>query len=184
LTSPDRTDSLLEIGVVVKPHGVHGRIRILLYNAESDSIFQLSRILLKTDDEITECEIAEIHPGPRGPLLLLAGTTDREQADRLRGAKVMVRREDLLKLEPDEFYVADLVGLDVFDGSKRLGRITSSRKQAEVEIATISTDGGEQLDLPLVEDYVVNIDFTLRRVLARCSDLLPRSKKELPERLK
>jgi 16S rRNA processing protein RimM len=56
-------------------------------------------------------EIESSRPVSGGWLVAFSGVASRDQADALRGQEVLALRSDLAPLEPDEWYVADLVGL-------------------------------------------------------------------------
>jgi 16S rRNA processing protein RimM len=78
-----------------------------------------------------------------------------------RGAELAVRRADLPRLDDDEYYVADLVGLEVFDADGSSVGVVRDVYQGPANDA-LELDTG--LLLPLVEDCVREIDLAERRV--------------------
>ncbi|MCP4605928.1 MAG: 16S rRNA processing protein RimM [Proteobacteria bacterium] len=165
---------IIEIGVVGRPHGVRGEMKAIFHNTNSNPLSLIDKIFLKTNNPSSNCKIDGIRPIAQGYLLTLAGVSSRKEAQNFTGAKLYIKRSDLPAPELDEFYVADLINLEAWDGEELLGRISSSREQGGIEVVTVINDS-EEIEVPLVEDYVNGIDFDRGRVLICNSDILPRA---------
>ncbi|NJN20326.1 MAG: ribosome maturation factor RimM [Leptolyngbya sp. RL_3_1] len=115
-TDPGPTE-WLEIGRIVAPQGVRGEVRVY-----PDSDFP-ERFLVPGErwlrrgpnliPEAVTLESGRFLPGKNLYVLRLANITTREQAETLRNAVLLVSVGDRLPLEPDEFHVGDLLGLEV-----------------------------------------------------------------------
>ncbi len=162
--------------MVGRAHGLRGAIRIFLYNADSNAFAHASRIFLHQNDELHEYKIDAINPSSRGQVLSLVDVQSRSQAEALKGASIHILRDALPPPDPDEFFVTDLIGLEARVGEKTLGSVSSSREQGGIEVITIVGDD-EEIQVPLVEEYVEKIDFERSRVELRDIDLLPRNPK-------
>lgn len=171
----DSPDRLVEIGVMGRPHGVRGELRIFLHNAESDFLVSANQVMLKTTKGVQTYTITDVRPNPKFYIVRLIGVNTREQAELLKGAKLCVDRGTLPEPDSDEFYVTDLVGLEAWDREQPLGRVAGSRRQEDVEIVIIRGER-EEVEVPLVDDFVSQIDFPNRRLLLRDTEDLPRSK--------
>lgn len=167
-------NSLIELGVVGRPHGVRGEIRFIAYNARSEAIVQDKTVFIGNSNEPVSYKVASVRPGPGCLLLRLEGVSDREQAAEMTGAKMFVNREDLPPLQPDEFYVEDLIGAEAWDGETLLGKISSSREQSGVEIVTV-TGESDEIEVPLVDDFVKSIDLNSKRLVLVNTEALPRN---------
>jgi 16S rRNA processing protein RimM len=93
------------------------------------------------------------------PLLKLAGADGRE----LRGEAITVPRS-ALSLGEGEFLVDDLIGAQVFDGRRALGRVTDVLLLPSADVLEIERSDGEALLVPLVGDAIRSIDVQNRRV--------------------
>lgn len=107
--------SLIEIGVVTRPHGLSGLLRVKVFAAEPELLGRLRRVVLRLPDgQETEHELVSVQPGSKGlPVVQLRDCAYRDQAEALLGAMILVSREQLGPLDPDEFYLADVVGCPV-----------------------------------------------------------------------
>jgi 16S rRNA processing protein RimM len=171
--SPDCSDWLIEIGVIGRPHGVRGEMRIFLFNAESDFFSYATSFTLRQAGEQKICTLKSVRPSNDGYLVTLEGVHSKEDALKLCRAKILVNRKELPQPKLGEYYVADLLELKVWDGEELLGHVTSSREQGGIEI--IAVLGNEfEIEIPLVEEYIKELHIESGRILTQNTADLPR----------
>jgi 16S rRNA processing protein RimM len=98
------------------------------------------------------------------PILRLEGVADRDAADALRGADLLVERTAAPALGDDEWYAADLEGCAVFDGAVSLGRVRRLVALPSCEALEVEREGAPDLLVPLVRDAVRSVDLGARRI--------------------
>ena len=116
--SPD----LVLIGVVGKPHGVRGLVRVHAYAQDPMSLEMYETLL---DDQGRQWSlrwrgaegVAELSDAKGRPL------ADRTQAQEVVNTRLYVPRSALPEPEEEEFYHADLIGMEAFENSLSLGRV-------------------------------------------------------------
>jgi 16S rRNA processing protein RimM len=168
---------LIEIGVVGRPHGVRGEVRAHLHNPESQLLAEREYVLVGDEDSQEQYRIAGARNAGRHVLLALEQVSDRARADQLKGRRMFVPRHALPEVAEDEFYVEDLIGLDVLCDERQIGRVSASREQGGIEVLTVTSDD-EDLELPFVEQYVIAVDVDQGRIEVREIDDLPRSPRQ------
>ena len=154
-------DGRVLLGVVGRPHGVRGLVHVHAYTAASDGLFAYGPLcdemgawfsLRPRGDGV--CEIAEIVDGKRRPV------TDRTNAERLVNRRLYVPRERLPAPDEDEFYLADLVGLQAVAADGRVfGAVTAVHDFGGGPVVEV----GELL-VPFTRAAVPDIDLVAGRV--------------------
>ena len=140
------------IGRVGRPHGVDGAF-VVEEASEDSRRFELGAELL-VDGELARV-IASRQVGGRRRAIKLDHAVER-------GVELTVRREDLLPLPSDAYYVADLVGLHVLDErGERVGVVRDVLPGPAND--ALELDSG--LLLPLVDDCIREVDLAGRRIL-------------------
>lgn len=108
----------IEIGTIVAPQGLDGQVRVYPNSDFPERFLEPGqRWLLRpgqTEPEAVEFLGGRYIPGKGIYAVELAGVEDREGAEALRGSRLLVPSTDRPHLEEDEFYVQDLIGLEVF----------------------------------------------------------------------
>jgi 16S rRNA processing protein RimM len=157
----------LEIGYVARAHGVQGEVRVHLHDAASETLLEVERAWFAG----VPLQIESARPTKGAVLLGLEGVHDRDAAEKLKGAKVEVLRTDV-PLAEGEFFVADLVGCDVFDEhGASLGKIVEIIPSAQ-DLMVIRDATSERI-LPVVPEFVRVVDIAARRVDVALPEGLP-----------
>jgi 16S rRNA processing protein RimM len=153
------------MGRVAAPHGVKGWIKVTPFTAQPDALGRHAIWWLGRAGDWREVEVAE--SAAHGPNLLarLAGCTDRDAAARLRGCEIAVPRAALPAAAPDEYYWADLVGLDVVnEQGQALGKVTGLFSNGAHDVMRVEEGGNERL-VPFVGAVVREVDLAGRRIV-------------------
>ena len=154
--------TLLPIGTVAKAHGIRGEVSVD-YNAESPRLVQGELYLQAGAGPPLRRKVASWRRDHTRLLVLFEGIQDRNAAELLRGATLLVPANALPPLSDGEVYLHDLMGLaviEVCDGSpqKPVGRIVDIASPAGQELWTIQSPDGRALLFPAVPEFVLDID--------------------------
>ncbi|MFX1412185.1 MAG: ribosome maturation factor RimM [Promethearchaeota archaeon] len=152
------------MGRVVAPHGIRGEVKVAVLT-EDPSRFELLTQVYLGDEAASRPYALEgwrLHKGH--VLLRLAGVTDRNAAEVLRGQWVLIPVAEALPLEPGEFYVCQLVDLEAQTTSgESLGRVTDVLSAGENDVLVIQGPRGEVL-IPFTAEVVPIVDLEAGRL--------------------
>jgi len=165
-------DLLLEVGVVAAVHGVAGRIRVKAASGDPSGLLgaHMLRMRGKPDrggqaDRDFEVDAAQRSGGCA--VFALKGIDTVEAASGLVGSRVFVRRGELPRPEEGEYFVADLVGCAVVASDGRLiGHVAGVVNGAAHDWLEIRCSGGGEALLPVVSEFVREVDVAGRRIVA------------------
>jgi 16S rRNA processing protein RimM len=98
----------------------------------------------------------------------LSGVSTKEAADALKGVRLYVPRQRLPSLSDDEFYHADLIGLEVVDtGGAVLGRVRAVLDHGAGDLLEIAGEGRPRsILLPFTRASVPTVDLAAGRIVA------------------
>ena len=151
------------IGAIAGAFGVQGEVRLKSFTAQAEDIASYGP--LSTEDGGRSFTVTLNRPVAGGLSAHLSGITTREQAEALRGITLWAPRSALPSLPDDEFYHADLIGLEVVDtGGKVLGRVKAIHDHGAGDILEIT--GPQPLLLPFTRAVVPTVDLAARRIVA------------------
>lgn len=156
-------DSFITIGRIIKPHGIKGEVCVDFY-ADSPSILADEVWLVQPPAPPRPVGIiaARFHHGRL--LLTLENSQDRNTAETLRGAEVLVPRERLPELEEGEIYLADLPGFTVIlaETDEPIGAIADVDLSSGQEIWRITTPDNKEILFPAVPEFVTELNARTR----------------------
>jgi 16S rRNA processing protein RimM len=168
-----RGDPRIEIGGIARAHGIKGEVVIITHDPDSDTLSKVSSIYI--DGVAHPVEAARNTP-QRGWLVKLADVHTRNDAEALQGKQVQVDRA-ALELDDDDVILDDMVGCEVRlpDGTP-WGTIDAIDVANPHQALLVIIDGDLERLLPLVDEFVTNIDLDAGVVTVDPPEDLPASK--------
>ncbi|HEY8347909.1 MAG TPA: ribosome maturation factor RimM [Symbiobacteriaceae bacterium] len=158
-------NQLIRIGRITAPHGVRGEVRVQPLTDFPERFTTLRRVLLGTEAR----SVGVRYRGTvRGMVILaLEGVTDRNEAEKLRGQLLLVPRSEVHPLPPGQYYVFDLIGLEVVDPRGNwLGTLADVDRSATVhDLFVVETASGKRCLVPAVQAFIREVNLAEGRVV-------------------
>ncbi len=168
---------LIEIGYVRAAHGLKGHVIVHAYSHDEDSLTGYGPLLGK--DGIKTYELTIIDNQGTDFKCRVKGVEDRTAAELLRGTKLFTTADKLPPAEDGEYYIRDLIGLNVVDeNGAPLGRVADIFDQGVQDSFDIefTHNGKAPLATPqreyllFIDDNVKQIDLAARRIVVCLPD--------------
>jgi 16S rRNA processing protein RimM len=145
------------IGKIRKPHGIRGEIRMSVFTDFSDLIEP--GLIIYLGERYRPCTIKSLRWHGGDLLIALKEFPDRTAVEIFRNVMVYMKAEDTPELPEGEYYLHQLVGLDVItDQGERLGTIKEIILTGANDVYLIDTDIGKDILIPAIEEVVLEID--------------------------
>jgi 16S rRNA processing protein RimM len=145
-------------------HGVRGAVK--LWTFTEDPLAVTAYGPLATKDGTRWFEVATAREAKGHLVATLKGIATREDAERLNGLELYIAREQLPATDEDEYYHADLIGLEaVTAASEPLGRVIAIHNFGAGDIIEIAPPNGATMLLPFTNAVVPSVDLAAGRVV-------------------
>lgn len=145
----------LELGQIVNTKGLKGEVKLNSF-AEDDGVFEtLDKVYLKKKTQMVEKQIEKVGYSKNQVILKFKGCDSIEEAETLRDTYLLVKRSDLGELPEGVYYIADLIGLDVYtDEGEMLGKVDDIYSTDANDIYVVKDELGKQKLLPGIPDVI------------------------------
>jgi 16S rRNA processing protein RimM len=165
---------LVPVAEVARPHGVRGELRLRVFNQGSDMLLKKPPVRLRlASGEEKPTEILAARATNGAVLVMLAGVSDRNGAEALRGATMLVARDRFPPLDDGEFYACDLEGARAISSGKDIGHVEGIVTYPTCDVLLVIKDGGARLEVPLIDNFVKRVDVAAGIVELEGLDELP-----------
>jgi 16S rRNA processing protein RimM len=153
------------VGVVTGVHGLRGEVSVQNRSDNPDRWVPGGTVLLE-DGRVLTIESSRRHG--RRLLVRFAGVADRNGAEGLRGATLVVPESGVPSLAAGEWWSFQLQGCAVeTESGRRLGVLTDVIANPANDLwVAVDPDGAETL-IPVLEDVLVDVDLAGRRIVVR-----------------
>ena len=149
-----------EVGKVVGFRGLKGELKVLPGTNNLSILLELETVkLVRPNGSVEEAVVQDIKTKDKVLLISLDKYQDRTSAEELRNCKIYTEPEQLLELEENEWWVTDLIDLEVVDNAGNcLGKVSDvyGDNGELIEVQLIKT--GEKKLVPFVKELVPNVN--------------------------
>jgi len=147
------------LAAVIGAQGLKGEVKAKLFTATPDALPRYGVLHTKTGRKLT---ITAFRPGKEGEAVIaFEGVGDRNAAEALKGAELFVDRTALPVAGDDEFYHADLIGLEVRDSEGRvLGKVSALHNFGASDVLEFVRADGDSVHLAFTRETVPMINVT------------------------
>jgi 16S rRNA processing protein RimM len=163
--TPPEND-LICVGAIAGSYGIRGEVRLKSFCAQPEEIETYSPL---TNEDGSQSYSLTLNRAVKGGYSgHIDGIETKEQADALKGLRLFTSRDRLPSLPSDEYYPADLIGVQVYDtGGALLGVVKSVQNHGASDLLELQGEGFKgTVFLPFTLDVVPTVDLEQRRIVA------------------
>ena len=158
--------SYLEIGQIVNTHGIKGMVKVKPFTDDIKEFEHFKKIYIENKKGKKEYQIKEVKYQKNMVILKLEGINKIEEAEELRNSYITISREDAIPLKENEYYIVDLLGLEVYtDEGTLLGILDDIFNTGSNDIYVVKDELGKQILLPAISEVIKNIDIENRKII-------------------
>ena len=162
-------NSFIVLGKIVGAYGVQGWVRIHPFADDPSSWGRMAAWKLGLEDipqsDWKDVAVKGFRAHADALVAQLEGVSDRNSAEALKGSLIGAPREALPPTAENEYYWADLIGLDVVNThDQRLGKVPNLIESAASDVLVVVADDGAEQLLPFVAAVVLDVDVVAKRI--------------------
>ncbi len=156
---------LVPLGEIVATHGLDGRLKLNLFNPNSDTLAAGVEVCLEKDGRQSFHQIESFRPHKQQLLIKLCDVEHIDAAAQFLGSTLLVDDSLLDELKPGEYYLYQVVGFTVFGSSgSAIGTVTGTFSTAGGELYVVQGPEKEHL-IPAVREIIEQVDFAARKLI-------------------
>ena len=151
-------EQLLQVGVISSTHGVRGEVKVFPTTDDPQRFKSLKNVILDTGKEQIPLEIQGVKFFKQFVILKFKGIDNIHDIDRYKRSSLFVTREDAVELEEDEYYIADLIGMDVITDEGEEGKLVDVIETGANEVYVVEFDKYGEVLIPAIHDCILDVD--------------------------
>ena len=141
------------LAAVIGAQGLKGEVKVKTFTATPQALSRYG--ILHTKDG-RKLAVTAFRPAKQGEAVLaFEGVRDRNAAEALKGTELFVERASLPEPSEDEFYHADLIGLEARDHEGRtLGKVIALHNFGASDVIELERSDGDSVHLAFTKETV------------------------------
>ena len=154
------------MGRIVAPYGVFGWLKIVPDTEQFDGLLDYKSWWIGKDNDWHELAVKEAKIHNDVLVVKLQGIDDRDAAFACKGKQIAVPRALLPKLEDEEYYWSDLIGLSVKNQQDvDFGVITDVFATGANDVIAAKSESGQERLMPYIDGVIIKVDMAAKTML-------------------
>lgn len=161
-------EDLYQVGSITQTHGIRGEVKVFPLTDDISRFKNMKNLLLDggKDGYIT-LEVENARPQKNLVILKFKGIDNINDIEKYKGKGLYVTKENRVALKKDEYFIADLIGCDVYtdeNPDEKFGVISDVMETGANDVYDIELEKGGNVLVPAIKDCILGVDIENRRV--------------------
>lgn len=151
-------EQFFQVGVISSTHGIRGEVKVFPTTDDAGRFQDLKRVILDAGKEQIPLEIQNVKFFKQFVILKFKGIDNINDIERYKGRPLLVSREDAVELEEDEYYIADLIGMEVRTDEGEVGTLKDVIETGANEVYVVEFETYGEVLIPAIHECILNVD--------------------------
>ena len=161
----------LHVGVISSTHGVRGEVKVFPTTDDVTRFKKLKEVILVTEKTEKILKITSVKFFKQFAILKFEGIDTLNDVEVYKGASLFVDRKNAVKLQKDEYFIADLIDLKVVDEKENeLGTLVDVMQTGANDVYIVKNEDGKELLFPAIKECILDIDFKAQKMTVHVMD--------------
>lgn len=161
-------EDLYQVGSITQTHGIRGEVKVFPLTDDISRFKNMKNLLLDAGKEgYISLEVENARPQKNLVILKFKGIDNINDIEKYKGHGLYVTKDNRVDLKEDEYFIADLIGCEVFldsDKDNRFGTISDVMETGANDVYEITLESGKTVLVPAIKDCILNVDIEGRRM--------------------
>lgn len=153
----------LQVGVITQTHGIRGEVKVYPTTDDASRFKKLKEVILDTGRERLTLKIESVKFFKQFVILKFQGYDSINDIEKYKRSRLLVPREQAVKLKKDEYFVADMIGLKVVtDKEEDFGELKDVLSTGANDVYVVVQADGTEVLLPAIKECILQVDMEQR----------------------
>lgn len=157
-------ENSFRIGVITSTHGLKGEVKVFPTTDDINRFKKLKKCVIKTPKGDLEVEKTTCKFFKNMVILSFKEFKDINEVEKYKNCDIYVSREDAVPLMEDEYYIADVLGMDVYEEDKLLGQLVDVMQTGANDVFVVKLTNEKELLIPVIKECVLDIDYDNEKI--------------------
>lgn len=158
-------NNFVSVGKILNFHGVQGEAKLGYSKNREEFLSQIKEVYIQNGAEYKRLEVTRIRFTPKCGIIKFKGIDTLNDILEYKNKLIFVTEETARSfLEEDEFLIDELVGLDVYDGDKKVGSVVGVSNNGASDLLSVKNLDKKICLVPFVKAIVLSVDIKDRKI--------------------
>jgi len=159
-------EQLLQVGVITQTHGVHGEVKVFPTTDDPERFLDLEYVFLDTGREKKKLTIQSVKFFKQFVILKFKGINNINDIEKYKRCSLLVDRENAVELEEDEYFIADMIGMNVLtEDGELFGTLKDVIETGANDVYIINSKKHGEVLIPAIKECILDVNVKESRML-------------------
>lgn len=152
-------EQLLQVGVISSTHGIRGEVKVFPTTDDVKRFKKLKKVILDTGREHLPLEVESVKFFKQFAIVKFKGIDNINDIEKYKGKSLLVDRENAVKLRKDEYFIADMIGLQVYtEDGEAFGVLKDVLETGANDVYIIDSIKHGEVLVPAIKQCILDVD--------------------------
>lgn len=159
-------NDLLKVGTITSTHGIRGEVKLFPSTDDVNRFKKLKNAKIAYNGAFIDVEVAGARFFKNMVILKFKDIDNINDVEKYKGSELFVTRENAVKLQKDEYFMADLIdAIMISDDGSIEGTLFDILKTGANDVFVLKTSDGREILLPAIHDCIKEVDVANKKIV-------------------
>ena len=162
---------MLQVGIISSTHGLKGEVKVFPTTDDVNRFKKLKEVILVTKKETKTLEIEGVKFFKKFAILKFKGIDSIESVMEYKGDGLYVTRENAVKLKENEYFISDLIDLQVFlENGELLGILKEVMLTGANDVYVVEMKNKKEVLIPAIKQCILSVEIENKKMTVALLD--------------
>ena len=158
-------EQFLKVGIITSTHGIRGEVKVFPTTDDPRRFKKMKTVYLQQREERLELEVEQVKFFKQQVILKFKGIDNINDVEQYRQCELFVSRDQAVPLGENEYYIADLLGMEVFtEEGERLGILSDVMETGANDVYCVETEKYGEVLIPAIRQCIIKVEVRAGRM--------------------
>lgn len=164
-------EQFLRVGIISSTHGVRGEVKIFPTTDDLHRFKELKEVFLDTGKNQIPLEVERVKYFKQFAIVKFRGIDNINDIEKYKGRSIYVERTNATELQEDEYYIADIIGMDIYtEDGRYFGKLQDVMETGANDVYIVKSEQYGEVLIPAIRQCILDVDIKENKMKVHLMD--------------
>lgn len=164
-------EQFLRVGIISSTHGVRGEVKIFPTTDDLRRFEELKEVFLDTGKNQIPLEVERVKYFKQFAIVKFRGIDNINDIEKYKGRSIYVERTNATELQEDEYYIADIIGMDIYtEDGRYFGKLQDVMETGANDVYIVKSEQYGEVLIPAIRQCILDVDIKENKMKVHLMD--------------
>lgn len=164
-------EQFLRVGIISSTHGVRGEVKIFPTTDDLHRFEELKEVFLDTGKNQIPLEVERVKYFKQFAIVKFRGIDNINDIEKYKGRSIYVERTNATELQEDEYYIADIIGMDIYtEDGMYFGKLQDVMETGANDVYIVKSEQYGEVLIPAIRQCILDVDIKENKMKVHLMD--------------